>query len=122
MVRLEISGFVPLPPCAVLPARDRIYGSRFPSATHFNPYIGLILINGDLSQGSETPAYILSALVSVGGIIGYARTGSIPSITAGLTVGALVSIPPPSTHTPTSVYEAHTEISPVWSRWLPHPK
>jgi Transmembrane proteins 14C len=67
-----------------------------PSATHFNPYIGLILINGDFSQGSETPAYILSALVSVGGIIGYARTGSIPSITAGLTVGALVSIHPPS--------------------------
>jgi hypothetical protein len=55
MVRLEISGLLPLPPCAVLPAGDRIYGSRFPSATHFNPYIGLILINGDILRDPKPP-------------------------------------------------------------------
>ncbi|KAL4780893.1 transmembrane proteins 14C-domain-containing protein [Aspergillus varians] len=36
-----------------------------------------------------TPALALSLLTSLGGIIGYARTGSIPSIVAGLSVGAL---------------------------------
>ncbi|KAF7504357.1 hypothetical protein GJ744_002414 [Endocarpon pusillum] len=43
-------------------------------------------------MSSETPAFILSALTSVGGIIGYARTGSVPSIAAGLTVGALYGL------------------------------
>lgn len=44
-------------------------------------------------QASETPAYIISALTSIGGVTGYVRTGSVPSIAAGLTVGALVCIP-----------------------------
>ncbi|KAL8907158.1 MAG: hypothetical protein Q9207_001580 [Kuettlingeria erythrocarpa] len=35
-------------------------------------------------------AFILAALTAGGGITGYARTGSIPSIAAGVTVGALV--------------------------------
>ncbi|KAF9887830.1 hypothetical protein FE257_009636 [Aspergillus nanangensis] len=34
-------------------------------------------------------AVTLGLLTSLGGIIGYARTGSIPSIAAGLSVGAL---------------------------------
>ncbi|KAH8428096.1 hypothetical protein N8T08_006601 [Aspergillus melleus] len=34
-------------------------------------------------------ALILSLLTSLGGIIGFARTGSIPSIAAGVSVGAL---------------------------------
>ncbi|KAJ5678845.1 hypothetical protein N7462_007089 [Penicillium macrosclerotiorum] len=34
-------------------------------------------------------ALALSVLTSLGGAIGYARTGSIPSIAAGLSVGAL---------------------------------
>ncbi|KAJ5084653.1 hypothetical protein NUU61_009232 [Penicillium alfredii] len=34
-------------------------------------------------------ALALSALTSLGGAIGYARTGSIPSIAAGVSVGAL---------------------------------
>lgn len=34
-------------------------------------------------------ALSLSLLTSLGGIIGYARTGSVPSIAAGLSVGAL---------------------------------
>ncbi|KAE8349902.1 transmembrane proteins 14C-domain-containing protein [Aspergillus coremiiformis] len=34
-------------------------------------------------------AVSLSLLTSLGGIIGYARTGSIPSIVAGLSIGAL---------------------------------
>ncbi|KAK2740348.1 hypothetical protein FQN55_008929 [Onygenales sp. PD_40] len=37
-------------------------------------------------------AAALSALTSLGGIIGYARTGSIPSIAAGLSVGALYAL------------------------------
>lgn len=46
-------------------------------------------------KASETPAFILGALTGVGGIIGYARTGSVPSIAAGLTVGILVSLEQP---------------------------
>ncbi|QKX53502.1 uncharacterized protein TRUGW13939_00581 [Talaromyces rugulosus] len=38
---------------------------------------------------TQTSAAILSALTSLGGAIGYARTGSIPSIAAGLSVGAI---------------------------------
>lgn len=38
---------------------------------------------------ATTPALTLSLLTSLGGVIGYARTGSIPSIAAGLTIGAL---------------------------------
>lgn len=44
------------------------------------------------TQPSETTAIILSGLTSVGGIIGYARTGSIPSVAAGLSVGALYAL------------------------------
>ncbi|GAD97166.1 hypothetical protein NFIA_020950 [Paecilomyces variotii No. 5] len=40
-------------------------------------------------QFTVTSAAALSLLTSLGGIIGYARTGSIPSIAAGLSVGAL---------------------------------
>jgi len=40
-------------------------------------------------MGIETPAYILGALTAGGGITGYIRTGSVPSIAAGLTVGSL---------------------------------
>ena len=36
--------------------------------------------------------YILAALTAGGGITGYARTGSIPSVTAGCTVGALYAL------------------------------
>jgi hypothetical protein len=42
-------------------------------------------------KANENIAFILGALTSVGGITGYVRTGSVPSIAAGLTVGALVS-------------------------------
>lgn len=38
---------------------------------------------------SINSALTLSLLTSLGGVIGYARTGSIPSIAAGLSVGAL---------------------------------
>ncbi|KAI4205620.1 MAG: hypothetical protein LQ346_001404 [Caloplaca aetnensis] len=37
-------------------------------------------------------AFILAALTAGGGITGYARTGSIPSIAAGVTVGALYGL------------------------------
>ncbi|KAL4997354.1 transmembrane proteins 14C-domain-containing protein [Aspergillus recurvatus] len=41
------------------------------------------------SAAPTTPALILSLLTSLGGIIGYSRTGSLPSIIAGLSVGTL---------------------------------
>jgi hypothetical protein len=44
------------------------------------------------AQGLEGPAFILSALTATGGIIGYARTGSLPSVIAGCTVGALCEL------------------------------
>ncbi|KAI0512539.1 transmembrane proteins 14C-domain-containing protein [Xylaria bambusicola] len=37
-------------------------------------------------------AYVLGALTAGGGSIGYARTGSVPSIAAGLTVGLLYGL------------------------------
>ncbi|KAK5947415.1 hypothetical protein PMZ80_001565 [Knufia obscura] len=43
-------------------------------------------------MASELPAFILGALTSVGGTMGYVRTGSVPSIAAGLTVGALYGL------------------------------
>lgn len=42
-------------------------------------------------QGIETPAFILGLLTAGGGITGYVRTGSLPSVIAGVTVGTLVS-------------------------------
>ncbi|KAF8477187.1 transmembrane proteins 14C-domain-containing protein [Kalaharituber pfeilii] len=38
---------------------------------------------------SETPALILGLLCGTGGVIGYLKTGSVPSIVAGVGVGAL---------------------------------
>ncbi|KAM0329812.1 hypothetical protein ACHAQA_003976 [Verticillium albo-atrum] len=39
-----------------------------------------------------TPSYILGALTAGGGIMGYAKTGSLPSIIAGVTVGLLYGL------------------------------
>merc|ERR1712093_453506 len=41
------------------------------------------------NMGIETPAFILGALTAGGGTFGYIKTGSIPSVAAGVTVGAL---------------------------------
>ena len=49
-------------------------------------------------QGLELPAYIIGALCASGGTFGYIKTGSIPSVTAGVTVGVLVRSNTPSTH------------------------
>ncbi|KAI5866965.1 TMEM14-domain-containing protein [Durotheca rogersii] len=40
----------------------------------------------------EIIAYVLGALTASGGTIGYVRTGSVPSIAAGLTVGVLYGL------------------------------
>ncbi|KAI1779798.1 transmembrane proteins 14C-domain-containing protein [Hypoxylon cercidicola] len=40
----------------------------------------------------QTIAYILGALTASGGTMGFVRTGSIPSIAAGLTVGLLYGL------------------------------
>jgi hypothetical protein len=51
------------------------------------------------NQSLDTVALILGALTAGGGITGYARTGSVPSIAAGVTVGSLVC--------PHSIYNPH---------------
>lgn len=43
-------------------------------------------------MGLELPSYILGALTASGGIMGYARTKSLPSIIAGCTVGLLYTL------------------------------
>ncbi|TVY88465.1 TMEM14 protein-like protein [Lachnellula willkommii] len=40
-------------------------------------------------QGIEIPAYIIGALTAGGGTFGYVKTGSLPSVIAGVTVGTL---------------------------------
>ncbi|KAI4098067.1 MAG: hypothetical protein L6R37_006706 [Teloschistes peruensis] len=40
----------------------------------------------------STQAFLLAALTAGGGITGYARTGSVPSIAAGVTVGLLYGL------------------------------
>jgi len=45
-----------------------------------------------MTQDISLPAYIIGALTAGGGTFGYIKTGSIPSIVAGLTVGTLYLI------------------------------
>lgn len=40
----------------------------------------------------STVAYILASLTAGGGTMGYVRTGSVPSIAAGVSVGALYAL------------------------------
>jgi len=43
-------------------------------------------------MSTSTSAFILAALTAGGGITGYVRTGSVPSIAAGVTVGTLYGL------------------------------
>ncbi len=68
---------------------------KFPSNRIFE--YGELLCGGvfkafsNLFQSADAlPAFILGALTAGGGITGYVRTGSIPSVVAGCTVGILV--------------------------------
>ncbi|KAI1809612.1 transmembrane proteins 14C-domain-containing protein [Poronia punctata] len=45
-----------------------------------------------LRQSLENIAYVLGALTAGGGTMGYVRTGSVPSVAAGVTVGLLYGI------------------------------
>ncbi|KAL8686825.1 MAG: hypothetical protein Q9218_006841 [Villophora microphyllina] len=45
-----------------------------------------------LQDQPSTQAFLLAALTAGGGITGYARTGSVPSIAAGVTVGLLYGL------------------------------
>ncbi|KAG9040967.1 hypothetical protein FS837_012902 [Tulasnella sp. UAMH 9824] len=38
---------------------------------------------------SYVPAFAMAVLCAFGGVIGFARTGSVPSVIAGLSIGAL---------------------------------
>lgn len=44
-------------------------------------------------QSLDNIAYVLGALTAGGGTMGYVRTGSVPSIAAGCTVGLLCMYP-----------------------------
>jgi hypothetical protein len=67
-------------------------------------------------KGIETPAYILGALTAGGGTFGYVKTGSIPSVAAGVTVGALVIYT-------FSAYKPSKSNRDIVSRWrLSNPK
>ncbi|GAB7354112.1 hypothetical protein MBLNU459_g4677t1 [Dothideomycetes sp. NU459] len=45
-----------------------------------------------LTARNSNIAYILAALTAGGGTMGYVRTGSVPSVAAGCTVGALYAL------------------------------
>ncbi|EGW34168.1 uncharacterized protein SPAPADRAFT_59605 [Spathaspora passalidarum NRRL Y-27907] len=40
-------------------------------------------------MGMDHPAFTLAGLTAIGGIMGYARKGSVPSLVAGITFSAL---------------------------------
>ncbi|KAL1891606.1 hypothetical protein Sste5346_007521 [Sporothrix stenoceras] len=40
----------------------------------------------------DVQSYVLAALTATGGIIGFARTGSVPSVVAGVAVGVLYGL------------------------------
>ncbi|KAH9996949.1 transmembrane proteins 14C-domain-containing protein [Xylariaceae sp. FL0662B] len=52
----------------------------------------LINANQEPRQALELIAYVLGALTAGGGTMGYVKTGSVPSIAAGLTVGTLYGL------------------------------
>ncbi|KAJ5206856.1 hypothetical protein N7491_002511 [Penicillium cf. griseofulvum] len=61
-----------------------------PTYHHPNYYISLLPSQSETNKSQAPPttsALALSLLTSLGGIIGYTRTGSIPSIAAGISVG-----------------------------------
>lgn len=55
-----------------------------------------LLTPADQTQKDDpaTQAFLLAVLTAGGGLTGYIRTGSVPSVAAGMTVGALVRCPP----------------------------
>lgn len=65
---------------------------RYKLSCHDDAKLDLFEINRrefrrQFKMGLEVPSYILGALTASGGIMGYARTRSLPSIIAGCTVG-----------------------------------
>ncbi|KJR82572.1 transmembrane 14C domain protein [Sporothrix schenckii 1099-18] len=43
-------------------------------------------------QSLDVQSYVLAALTATGGVIGFARTGSVPSVVAGVAVGVLYGL------------------------------
>ncbi|KAK1981436.1 transmembrane protein 14C [Colletotrichum cereale] len=58
------------------------------------PTVGHEANNDTYAQSSDlsVPSFVLGALTATGGIIGYARTRSVPSIVAGISVGLLYGL------------------------------
>ena len=77
-----------------------------------------LLNSTDASMKSlDNVALFLGALTAGGGITGYVRTGSVPSVAAGVTVGALVY-----TKLYCSVTEMESNYFSVRTRWPSHPQ
>ncbi|KAI0966374.1 transmembrane proteins 14C-domain-containing protein [Xylaria arbuscula] len=55
-------------------------------------WLAWVVFSLHIKMSLENIAYLLGALTAGGGSIGYARTGSVPSIVAGLTVGLLYGL------------------------------
>lgn len=68
----------------------RVGTLRFDLVPAMRPVRSVYLEANQCTQSIANIALILGALTAGGGITGYARTGSVPSIAAGVTVGALV--------------------------------
>jgi hypothetical protein len=66
-----------------------------PPSAQASPHLSLIVPYTKLTipQSQDQIALFVGALVAGGGITGYVRTGSIPSVVAGCSVGLLVGLP-----------------------------
>ncbi|GAB7354113.1 hypothetical protein MBLNU459_g4677t2 [Dothideomycetes sp. NU459] len=80
-----------------VPPLARATLTTHPTVSHVRPtelpchaYLGNTVSNR--SARNSNIAYILAALTAGGGTMGYVRTGSVPSVAAGCTVGALYAL------------------------------
>jgi hypothetical protein len=78
--------------CLSSPARPL----RIHITVHPQPQTSLTTNQLTNPQSQDLIALVLGFLVAGGGITGYVRTGSIPSVVAGVSVGALVLPPEPT--------------------------
>lgn len=97
---------------------------RFLSFECLPKFLMTSLIPNSQDDPSNT-AFLLALLTAGGGLTGYIRTGSVPSVAAGVTVGALVRLLFPVIFFPFSPNPPQKFLSilrvAVRSRWLSHP-
>ena len=103
-----------------------------PSNQHYylsHVFMHQLIIPSTQANEPSTQAFILALLTAGGGLTGYIRTGSVPSVAAGMTVGALVLPPSPTfrirytiqrianknNSTDSAVFESATDNHMVWN-------